>query len=93
MIGIIGDEITSDEAKYYDLAEGIFVMSVTKDSAAHKAGIQRGDIIIKCQGKETKTIEALNAIRDEYKAGDEITITVIRNDEAMDIKLILGEER
>lgn len=92
IIGLIGDNISAEEAEYYGLQEGILVMSVTENSAAKNAGVQRGDLIIKCQGEQVKTIDELNTIRDRYKAGDEITLTVIRNDETIDIPLILGEE-
>lgn len=92
VIGIIGTDISKSEAEQYGIQEGILVMGLSENSAAKQAGISRGDLVIKCQGQDVKTIEELNAIRDQYKAGDEITITVIRNDETMDIKLTLGEE-
>ncbi len=92
LIGIIGDNITAEEAKYYGLEEGILVMSVSDNSAAKKSGILRGDLIIECQGKKVKTVEELNEIRDQHKAGDEIKLTVIRNDEKLTIPLVLGEE-
>lgn len=92
VIGIIGTDISKAVAQQYGIQEGILVMGLAENSAAKLAGIQRGDLVIKCEGEDVKTIEELNAIRDRYKAGDEITITVIRNDDTIDIKLTLGEE-
>lgn len=92
VIGIIGTDISKTEAEQYGIQEGILVMGLSENSAAKQAGIQRGDLVIKCQGEDVKTIEELNAIRDKYKAGDQITLTIIRNDQTMDIMLTLGEE-
>lgn len=91
-IGIIGQNITESMSKAYNLDVGILVINVVNDSAAKQAGIQRGDIITECQGEKVKTIEELNAVRDKYKAGDEITLKIIRDDETLDVKVKLGEE-
>lgn len=92
-IGLIGHDITASEAEAYGLEVGILVFNVIDDSAAKKAGILRGDIIIECQGEKVKTVAELNAVRDRYKAGDEITLKIIRDDDTIDVKVILGQEQ
>ncbi len=91
-IGIIGHDITSEEAEAYELEIGVLVFNVVDNSAAKAAGIQRGDIIIECQGEKIKTVAELNAVRDKYKAGDEITLKIVRDDDTIDIKVVLGHE-
>ena len=63
-------------AKTYDLPSGVYVKSVVKGSAAEKAGIKSGDVIVKLDGStvagDTELIEALSY----YKAGETVDIVV-----------------
>lgn len=78
-VGYLGIEclgVTSEVAQMYDLPEGVYVKSVIKGSAAEKAGIQAGDVIVKLDGStvssDTELVEALTY----YKAGETINIVV-----------------
>lgn len=90
-IGITGKGISSDVAELYNLPKGISVQKVTKDSPAEKAGIKEGDIIIKCEGKEVTSVPELNRIRNTYKVGDTITLTLFRSGKEEDVKVVLAE--
>lgn len=92
MIGVAGTNITETLADYYDLPEGFYVNQVYQGYGAYLAGIQPGDVIIKCDGKVTKTIDEINEIRDKHKVGDTITITVSRDGKTMDFNVKLMEE-
>ena len=73
-------------------ASGLSVVSVSPGSGAEAAGIQAGDLIVKADGEVVKTVDSLNTIRDKKKAGDHITLTVIRNGEMIDVDVTLGED-
>lgn len=82
-VGYLGIEclsVTSDVAQAYDLPMGCYVKSVVKGSAAEKAGIQAGDVIIKLDGSsiasDTELIEALGY----YEAGEVVDIVVKTRD-------------
>lgn len=94
MLGITVREITPDLAYYNNLLvdHGLYIMSVTDNSGAYKAGLTRADIIIKFDGKEVNTSAELNAIRDKHKAGDTVTVTIIRQGKEMNIPLTLTED-
>jgi len=93
LIGISVRYVSEQEAYYYDLpSKGLFVVEVTEGTGAAKAGITKGDIIISCNGKEVATSEALNEIRDSYKAGDTITLKINRNGNIIDVPVVLGED-
>ncbi|MCA0928748.1 Do family serine endopeptidase [Ruegeria profundi] len=47
--------------------DGVVVTDLTPDSPAAKAGLQRGDVIVKLGGKETATPDALKAALDSEK--------------------------
>ena len=91
MIGITGKDVTEEVSQAYGIPVGVYVRAVVEGSAADLAGIRVGDVIIAINGETITTYEELNTARDNYKAGDAITITVTRNGQDMDIKLILQE--
>ena len=91
MIGITGKDVTEEVSQAYGIPVGVYVRAVVEGSAADLAGIRVGDVIIAINGETVTTYDELNKARDNYKAGDAITITVTRNGQDMDIKLILQE--
>ena len=79
-LGIKGTNVTSEYAQYYNLPEGIYVSSVTSGSPADKAGIKKGDVIVKYKGKAVTTMDGLQEKMALCKAGDKAEITVKRAD-------------
>lgn len=92
LIGISGREISSVYAKSYGLAQGIYITDVTEDSGADKAGIKPGDIIVGMAGKTVETVKDLDKVKEAYKPGDTVTVTVSRDGKKLDLKLTFGEE-
>ena len=92
-MGINGEDIGAENARYYDLPEGVYVRFIEKNSAADNSGIHIGDIIVAAEGKPVRTMQELNEIKNSFGSGDEMTVTVYRDGKNQDIKLILDEER
>ena len=90
-IGITSTVVDEEMAQRLNMPQGVYVYSVTPGSAAEKAGIRQGDIITGIQGETVKTTDELNKIKDEYDAGDEITLTVVRSGETLELTLTLQE--
>lgn len=70
---------------------GIRVIGMNENGAAEKAGLQAGDIIVGANGKQIETTSELNQIKNEFKAGDVLKLTVIRENKYVDIEIILEE--
>jgi hypothetical protein len=64
---------------------------VHSGSAAHKAQLRPGDVVVKYDGKDVADFEALTELISENKAGDEITIDVSRTGTILTKKMVLGE--
>ena len=92
-IGITGRDLNETTAKANNLPEGVYVLSVAEFSAAEKAGIKTGDVIIAIDGKEVKTMSELNTQKNTHKVGDEVTIKLIREGKEQEIKVTLGESK
>ena len=91
-IGISGEAISAEVAEIYSLPKGISVREVIKDSPAEKAGIKKGDIIIKIDGKEVSSVPELNRERNNHKIGDTVTLTLLRSGKEEDVQVVLAEE-
>ena len=91
-IGISGRDIDETTAKQNNISRaGVYVVSVEEFSAAEKAGIQAGDLIIAFDGTEITTMEELNNLKNQHNIGDEVKIKLIRNGEEKEVSLTLGE--
>lgn len=70
---------TSDEVQeLYDIPQGTFVYDVQEDSAAEKAGIKKGDIIVEIDGKPVNSTEELVEILGYHQENEEINIKIKR---------------
>ncbi|MEI3355941.1 MAG: PDZ domain-containing protein [Clostridia bacterium] len=57
----------------------MYVKSIEDFSAAEKAEVKVGDVIIEADGKKITTMDELNEIKNTHKIGDEMKIKVNRN--------------
>ncbi len=90
-LGISCQDVTETIADMYNLPVGVYVTAVTDGSAAEKAGLQSGDIIIAVDGEEISTSEELNAQKNLHSAGEAVEITFVRNGSERTVTIILDE--
>ncbi len=82
-------------SNYYSLIEqanvnkGVIVTDIESKSSAALAGLKTNDIIIKVDGHEIPTSAYLRYYLYKHKVGEEMKLTVIRNNKEMDIKIKL----
>lgn len=91
-IGISGMDLTEQTAKANKLVVGIYVKSIDDFSAAEKAGIKIGDVIIEADGTKISTMDELNNIKNSHQIGDEMKIKVNRDGQEKDLTITLGEQ-
>jgi 2-alkenal reductase len=100
------DDLTLAEIEALDLPRttGVYVTSVSGGGPADEAGLRGGtqptsieglrgggDLIIAIDGKEVKTFaEMLSYLVNETSVGQTVTLTVLRDGDPQDIKVILG---
>lgn len=88
-LGISCHDVTEAVSKMYNLPVGVYVSETKEGSAAEKAGIKQGDIIVAINGKKVKTYDELSAEKNLYSAGDTVEITFIRNGDEKTVELTL----
>jgi serine protease Do len=87
----------SDQAKQYSVENGALVMGdaqspgIIPNSPASKAGIKTGDVIIAIEGKKLSVKQTLSDIVSQYKIGDTIKLTIIRDGKEQTLSLVLEE--
>ncbi len=91
-IGISGRDLTEATAKRYNMVEGIYIVTVDEFSAAEKAGLKAGDVIIEADDKRIKTMNELNEIKNTHSIGDTMKLKVQRDGAEKEITLTLGEQ-
>ena len=69
---------------------GAIVAEVTKGGASERAGIKAGDVIVSFNDKKIASVNDLISELENCKPHDEVNITVIRNNEEVKLKIILG---
>lgn len=74
-----GQQVSTDE--------GVYVGEVVSDSAAEKAGIKSGDIIVKLGDNNLTSMSDLTKCLYGYKSGDSTTIVVNRNGKELKLKV------
>ena len=79
-------------AQMYGVSAGAYVTGVASGSAAEKAGLKQGDIIVAVDDTVVDSASALSAAVSAYRAGDEAKLTIIRSHEKMELTIVFDEE-
>jgi serine protease Do len=67
------------------------VATVNRNSAAERAGIIEGDILLSANGTELSTFANLRAVLDGLSPGDSMELRILRNSEEVVLTVILDE--
>ena len=91
-LGIQVQDVSS-EAQRYGVSAGAAVLYVADGSCAQEAGLQVNDIIVAIDDTAIDSSSALTAaLSSNYKAGDTVTLTVIRNQQQVQLTVTLDEQ-
>ena len=85
--------ITVGNASDYGYAPGGIVREVTPGSAAEKAGLREGDIILEAGGKTIGGLADLLRAKSDWRAGDTVLLVVLREGERLTVRITLDEEK
>ena len=91
VLGIVGGTVTAElnEQENLGTVDGVYVSDVTEDGAAKSAGIEKGDVIIKFNGKPIKTMAELQETLAKTVPGTKVNVTVLRDKKEKDFDVTL----
>ena len=71
------------------VTNGVFISEVEKNSPSEKGGLKVADVIVKVDGEEVSTIAYLKYRLYQHDLGDEMTLTVVRDGNEVELKVKL----
>ena len=71
--------------------EGIVIRRVASGSPANQARLQRLDVVTAIDGKPLSGDSDLQRILRSHKPGDTLTLSVVRGDQKLAVKVVLGQ--
>lgn len=94
LLGVQIRDITQELADDKGLKDlkGVYIEEVVESGAAAKAGLKKGDVLLKVNTVEVNSSSRLQEEVGKYKPGDEITLHIRRSGSTMDVKATLLSE-
>ena len=91
-IGISYDALPLAFRIYYNLPEGVYISAVYDGSDAQAKGVAAGDIITAVNGTRVTSIDELNRVKNQFAAGDSITLTLYNGGSYRDVEVTLIDQ-
>ena len=84
-LGIMGESLHQEDqlAEFFGVQDGVLVRSVTKGSAADKAGIKAGDVITKVDDSKVISSADISRILRGARSKKTVNVIVVRNKKEM----------
>lgn len=86
-VSAVEENLAAEQGLHYP---GVVIVSVEPGGASASAGLKAGDVITAFEGKPVSTTRQLTDYKNEYKAGDRVTISIYRGTQEMTIEMVLG---
>ena len=90
-IGVSVQDVSA-ESQSFGLPQGAAVVSVSEGSPAEEAGLQSRDIITHVNGNTITGSNALVSILREYAIGEEVSLTVYRQGQTLELTVTVGQQ-
>lgn len=90
-LGVSIAEVDNDDAAAIgiDRPQGVIILELIDGGSAQYAGLRARDVIVKIDGRAIKGVPQLQEIVGRAKVGEEITVTVIREGQEMQVPVRL----
>lgn len=99
MLGITGTTVDSVTARYYNVPEGVQIITIEQDGCLYGTEAKVGDIITAFNGQDVTRMEDLQSFLAKCSPGDEVELTLYRysatgmSDRSFSIKVRLIENK
>jgi serine protease Do len=90
-VTIFDRESAARQGYELNVDKGVYIVRLTLGGPADKAGLQRGDIILQVDGKDTDTVSDVRAAIADHKVGDTVTVEYERNNSKDSVDVTLEE--
>jgi len=91
-LGISCADVTEQYQAVFGWPAGVYVNDVQDGSCTQRAGIKKGDIITKLNDTDIVGVAQMISVKNSYRAGDTVSITVYRAGEYFTVDVVLDEQ-
>ena len=93
MLGVVMQNLTPDLANAFglDLHQGVVISQVIEKSAAEKAGLKAGDVVLSIDGVPVKSASAMRNIVGMLRVGETMKVKVIRDNKELTLKATIQD--
>jgi serine protease Do len=93
-LGVAIQELTPDLAQAMGLKEsrGVLIADVTPGSPAARAGLRRGDVVLRIDGQEVQSTGQLRNVVAEHSPGTTLKLDLQRKGKTSTVEVKLGEQ-
>jgi Do/DeqQ family serine protease len=90
-LGVQIQDINSELAAEHGLDRpiGVLVEQLTENGAAEDAGIKKGDVITKVDGRVVNSVSELQEIVGRYRPGQEVKVDILRDKSEKELTVVL----
>jgi serine protease Do len=94
-LGLYPQDVTPQIAKQFGLTEpgGALIAEVSPDTPASRAGLKRGDVILKVNGEPVRSANDLRLRISQTAPGTTVKLAISHDGKPQDVNLTLGEYR
>ena len=75
---------------YAEIVEGVALQGIREGSPAEKAGLRKGDILIRLGNSPVADLQGFTDALGAHKPGDEVEIIVLREGREVRLRAVLG---
>ena len=86
MLGVTGSRLSAMASSFYGLPQGLYLTAV---DPGQKCGLQAGDVITHINQERVTTVAEAVAVRDRFRAGENVTVTFSRRGITKTVELTL----
>ena len=91
-LGVTGGNITNETAQKFNVTEGAFMLQISPDGPASRAGMRANDVVVSFAGETIKSMDALVIAIRNHKVGERVAIRVLRGGKTLTLHATLAEK-
>ena len=86
-MGVTVSTVTDSDIDRFGFPHGVLIESIEAGGAADKAGLEKGDILLKLDDTVLTVYEDLSSALKKFRAGDSATLTVFRDGKELKVEI------
>ncbi|MFC5682807.1 Do family serine endopeptidase [Flavobacterium sp. MAHUQ-51] len=93
ILGVVGGELNAKVSKELGVqqTEGFYIDKVEKNTGADKAGLKKGDVIVKIDSKEINSYADLTGYINTKRPNDKVNVVIIRDNATKTVPVTLSK--